>query len=233
MHGIQSRSVLVVGHADGDGHLAAEQTRRNALAAGANECDVVVDPKITRNYKFWLTNLSCLDYRRYDSIFFVDIMFHSHFVSDSIEALTELARKYPEKNFSCRDHHEIGMDHVLPDNLSIQFSSTVFECCFGEPSELMLIAAICDYEPEPVLEHLQPIHYLRARGVQRAAADYSRLAGVNLMALLRNDCWDIIEEIALEDDHHHKTVRGIRPKSTPPTRGLKRAIHAGKALSLL
>ena len=54
----KNRYVLIVGHADADGHLAAEQSRRNALRNGARECEVFVDAKCTASYRIWRHRLA-------------------------------------------------------------------------------------------------------------------------------------------------------------------------------
>ncbi len=44
---VENKRVLIIGHADGDGHLAAEQSRRNAIEAGTISCTLQVDSQIT------------------------------------------------------------------------------------------------------------------------------------------------------------------------------------------
>ena len=49
-----SNRALVIGHADADGYIIAEQTRRNLAEVKSFEVDVVVDPHRTKDHKTWL-----------------------------------------------------------------------------------------------------------------------------------------------------------------------------------
>lgn len=217
---------LVVGHADGDGHLAAEQSRRNLLSAGFARVDVLVDPRITAGHRFWDRYLGGLALGDADLIVFVDLMFSPSDPVASFEALSRRARSEPGRRFKVVDHHPVTDLPPTPPNLSIEFTREVFRCCQGKPSELMLIASVCDRDEAPV-EHLLSDHHRRmAVGVQRAAADRHGLAGRGLLRLLRQNRWDVLGQLADDASEFHRRVRGVRPQSLPPSAALEQARSA-------
>ncbi len=73
---VKGRRVLVIGHADGDGHLAVEQSRRNLHAEGALTIEVLVEPPITSGWRFWETALGSVDFGEAELVLFVDLMFN-------------------------------------------------------------------------------------------------------------------------------------------------------------
>lgn len=221
----KNRHVLIVGHADADGHLAAEQSRRNSLRSGASRCEVFVDVKRTANYRIWRNHLSEIPICSADTVVFVDLMFHPDDVVGSVNVLTELASENPEKQFIVIDHHPYSGLPALSVNLSIWFTSAVYTCCFGPPSALMVVAAICDRDEEPVVAMIDETMRRRALGMERAAADRT-LAGNNLLRLLASDRWDLIEELAKEPKDVHQRVRGRRHSQQPLSPGLERAREA-------
>ncbi len=218
----KNRRVLIVGHADADGHLAAEQSRRNTLRSGASRCEVFVDVKRTANYRIWRNHLPEIPICSADTVVFVDLMFHPDDVVGSVNVLTELASKNPEKQFIVIDHHPYSGLPALSVNLSIWFTSAVYTCCFGPPSALMVVAAICDRDEEPVVAMIDETMRRRALGMERAAADRN-LAGSKLLRLLANDRWDLIEQLAEESKDVHQRVRGRRHSRQPLSPGLERA----------
>lgn len=221
---VKSHHVLIVGHADADGHLAAEQSRRNALRMGARSCDVVVDPRRTAGYRMWRNHLPDIPIARADTVMFVDIMFDPDDPSDSVLNLIELASKNPGKRFIAIDHHPVLGLPELPQNLGIWFTSAVYTCCFGLPSWLMVVAAICDRDEGPVAPMIDDTMRLRAVGMKRAVADRD-LAGEKLLRLLAADRWDLLELLAKESKGRHKCVRGRRLRQQPSSLGLAQA-HA-------
>ena len=221
----KNRRVLIVGHADADGHLATEQSRRNASRSGASRCDVFVDVKRTANYRIWRNHLSEIPICSADTVVFVDLMFHPDDVVGSVNVLAELASENPEKQFIVIDHHPYSGLPALSVNLSIWFTSAVYTCCFGPPSALMVVAAICDRDEEPVVAMIDETMRRRALGMERAAADHT-LAGNNLLRLLENDRWDLIEQLAEEPKDVHQRARGRRHSRQPLSPGLERAREA-------
>lgn len=219
---VKDHRVLIVGHADADGHLAAEQSRRNALKMGARRCEVFIDRRLTAGYRIWSNHLSEIPSAEADFIVFVDIMLHPHNPSDSAGALIDLALKNPQKTFVVIDHHPILGLPALPENLGIWFTSAVYTCCFGLPSWLMVVAAICDHDEKPVAMMIDDTMRLRALGMERAVAD-PELTGGKLLGLLAKDRWDLIETLAEEPPKFHKCVRGKRLRQQPLSMGLAQA----------
>lgn len=221
---VRDRSVLIVGHADADGHLAAEQSRRNALDMGATACDVLVDPRITAGRHMWRKHLPEIPVNGADTVIFVDLMFQPADPADSAEAIAELARQHADKTFIVIDHHPVFGLPSLPHNVSLWFTPAVYTCCFGIPGLLMVIASVCDRDEGPVASMIDATTRRRALGMERAAAD-ADLAGARLLRLLRDDRWDIIEAVAEEPRDVHRRVRGRRTRKQPDSSGLMRA-HA-------
>lgn len=223
---IQNRRLLVVGHADGDGYLASEQSRRNALSCGATSCDIFIDPRITSGYRFWDRHLEEFDMGDADTVVFVDLMLNYKSPRDSFERICARATSDPDRHFIYIDHHPISDLPAAPGNLEIRFSEIVYQCCLGDPSELMLIASICDRDEAPVRDHIEDLHRLRAVGVSRAAADRRGLAGAPLQQLLREDRWDILDALGQEDREFHRIVRGARSSKSPSSPSLEAARYA-------
>ena len=225
---VKGHHVLIVGHADADGHLAAEQSRCNVLRMGACRCEVLVDPKRTASYRMWHNHLPEIPIARADTVIFVDIMFPPDDPSDSVWNLIELANKNPGKSFVVIDHHPVLGLPELPQNLGIWFTSAVYTCCFGLPTWLMVVAAICDRDEGPVAPMIDNTMRLRALGMERAVADRD-LAGEKLLRLLAADRWDLLETLAKDSNDMHKRVRGRRLRQQPLSVGLAQA-HAAIGL---
>ena len=219
---VNKQRVLVVGHSDADGHLAAEQSRRNILQLGALLCDTFVDKTFTSGQRIWQKYLSHVPIEKYDRVVFVDLMFHPEQVRESVGEIVNLAEKHSEKQIMVIDHHPTSGLPSLPDNLSICFTSIVYACCYGAPSDLMVIASLCENEEEPVLPMVDDGIRRRALGMTRAAAD-PNIAGSALLKLLSKDRWDIIERLADEPKDIHKRVRGRRHSQQPESPGLLQA----------
>lgn len=212
---VEDHNVLVIAHADGDGHIAGEQSRRNCINWGASKCEVYVDPKTTSGYRFWEKYLANFQIGDAQVVIFVDLMLRPQTPNISLFALTEFCEVNSDCLFIMIDHHPIGGLPAVPANLQIWFTSTVYTCCFGPPSELMLVASICDKDAEPVNGLLKTVHHLRALGVSRAAADRSGLAGSGLLQLLAHDKWDLLESLGEEDPMLHRTAWGNRLTRLP------------------
>lgn len=220
----KGKRVLVVGHADADGHLAAEQSRRNVLKLGAKSCSVFVDPGVTKNYRFWDRHLPNFDFGEAETIIFVDIMLNPKTLKKSFACLIEKVLKEKHRQFILIDHHPLGGLPGIPENLKICFTPIVYTCCYGPPSDIMIVASICDRDEKPIQEMITFTHRHRAKGVRRAAADTKELAGAPLLRLLSLDRWDIIESLADENDDMHRTVRGMRLLRLPSSD----ALHAAR-----
>lgn len=219
---VKNCNVLIVGHADADGHLAAEQSRRNTLRSGARVCDVFVDAKRTAGYRIWRNYLTEIPIYKADTVVFVDLMFDPGNVSESVGALVNIARENPDKSFVVIDHHPVAGLPALPPNLGIWFTPAVYTCCLGAPSDLMVVAAICDHDEEPVTAMIDETMRRRALGMGRATADPD-LRGEKLLRLLAADRWDLIEQLAEEPRDMHRRVRGRRYARQPLSPALEQA----------
>lgn len=220
MFDLNGRSALVIGHADGDGHIAAEQSRRNLISANARNCDVLVRPGLTSSFRFWEKSLNTVDLGSAEVVVFVDIALNPHNPKRSLEAVFDRANSERDRMFLLIDHHPVNRLPRAPENVFINLTSTVFTCCYGLPSNLMIVAAICDKDELPVKHLIQPMHRKRALGISRGAADKHGLAGKQLLALLQADRWDLIEKLAEEPKTLHKRVRGNRLLTLRPSSGL-------------
>ena len=199
-------SAVVFGHADADGHLAAERTR-DWLSQRELSVDIVVSSD-TRNYRFW-DKLSNFDLSEYDVVVFVDIAFRFRNPSESLARLLEVSDPQPQKRFVAIDHHPLLRPQTPRRNVQLCDVTDPYDCCLGVPDpELMQVAALCDgshtmINPTPVLKK-------RALGVKRAAADVRGVAGDGLLMLIRERQWDFFEALADEDQELHRSARGVR-----------------------
>ena len=200
---------IVFGHADGDGHLAAEQSRANLQSAGVDVNEVVVSAA-TASYRFWERTFPYFDFGGFQLSLVVDVAFDFRNPDRSLEAVLGTALAYPSTDFLIIDHHPLKQPASPLPNLTLVDVDSVYHCCFGEPSEeLMVVAAICDGDGARVRSKSSPQLEKRAVGVRRAAADRD-VAGARLMNLLRQRRWDFFEALAEEPAHFHQTVRGRR-----------------------
>lgn len=209
------RNALVFAHSDADGHLAAEQTRRNLLKAGYHVSDVIVHPTLTRSYRFWEQHFQEADFGDNEHVFIVDIMLASRDQATTWGALLTRVRAERDRQFHIIDHHDVQLPASVPSNLHVTISKSVYECCYGTPSELMLLAAICDRDEEPVRHLLTERHRRLAVGIARAVSERNVLAGAPLLRLLRDECWGVFEQLAEEPAAFHRTFYGNRTAKEP------------------
>lgn len=209
------QSVLIFGHADGDGHLAAEQSRENLEKDGYQVLKVIADPAITRGCKFWETHFQTYDFGKADLIVVIDIMFDRQMPRRSYDALVNRCNQESGRRFIVIDHHPTKGLPARPDNLEVVFSKNVYTCCYGPPSELMVIASICDNDEGPVQHLITDTHRKRALGIKRAVSDRLGMAGELSLKLLKARSWDIFEHLADEPSAYHRTMYGNRIDQTP------------------
>jgi hypothetical protein len=212
---IMSHRVLVIGHADADGYIIAEQTRRNLALVKSFDVDVVVDPLRTKDHKAWL-NLDKLDeIEGAEYVFFVDLMFAPATYAVEARALTDFVRSKPDKRFFLVDHHPLPLQRlVAADNLRMVYRSDVAECVIGPRTGMMVVAALCEPQLSEVADSVkETLHIELAKGMKRAAALGGPLDGKKLLALLRADRWDALLELARDDPGFHRLPRGRRPKN--------------------
>ena len=203
-------SAIVFGHADADGHLAAEQTRDYLVDRGITVTTLVSSK--THNYRFW-DKLPEFDLSDYELVVFVDIAFRFRDPSESLARLLNVSDRQALKQFIVIDHHPLVLPQNPRRNVLLLEVSDPYECCLGVPdSDLMQVAALCDGSPTTVAP--TPLLRRRALGVKRAAADVGGVAGDGLLELIRERRWDFFEALADENHEMHRSARGIRRRSS-------------------
>lgn len=211
-----TRQVIILSHADADGHLIAEQTRRNLALLSCFEVTTVVDPDRTKDHKVWHKLYEFEGIEDADLVFFVDLMFSPVSFGAESRALVEFVQSYPDKKFFMVDHHPLPFRRLgYATNLRAVYRPDVFDCVFGPRSGMMVVAAICEKQAARVSDIKGPEHELLAVGVRRAAALGGPLPGEKLLALMRWDCWDKLAELGREGREHHRLPRGRRPANAP------------------
>jgi hypothetical protein len=221
MHAMMHK-VLIVGHADGDGHLISEQVRRNLSLIDSFDVSVVVDPLRTQGHKSWLKLDAIYEIKEADYVFFVDLMFGPQSYVEEANALVKFAEAFPEKHFFLIDHHPIPLARLAPAaNLRVMYRREVSECVLGPRSGMMVVAALCEHQTEEVADIKTPIHDALAVGMIRAAAHGGPLAGEKLLALLRADKWDALFQLGTDDAQYHYLPRGRRPSNRPQSDTLR------------
>ena len=204
---------IIFGHADADGHLAAEQTRTNMTREGIEVRELIVGPE-TKNYKFWESTFATVDLREFRLAVVVDIAFSFRDTDQSVRCLLRTVECHAETHFLVIDHHPLNHSDNIPNNLSLIQVDSAYDCCVGTPSdELMVVAAICDGDAKVVKPRTLPEHVKRATGIRRAAADIGGIAGSTLLSLIRDRNWDFFEALATEPAECHRNVRGRRVAS--------------------
>lgn len=218
-----TQSVLVVGHADADGHLIAEQVRRNMDSVGVFDVHVVVDPDRTKDHKVWqkLEELE-EDVRSANIVLFVDMMFGPDSFVGEAKALVEFVRSYSDKRFFLVDHHPVPYRRLSrAENLRALYRPEVCECAFGPQSGLMILASLCENQKSEVKDIVRPPHDTLALGLRRAAALGGSLPGAKLLALLRADCWEGLFALGAEEGRFHYLPRGRRPSGFSESQALQ------------
>lgn len=217
------RDVLVVSHADADGHVIAEQVRRNLGLIPTFRVTTLVDVVRTKDHKTWtkLGQISEID--QFEIVFFVDLMFApSSFVAEA-DALVRFVTDRPMKRFFVLDHHPLPIRLLgRAKNLHAQYQRDVVDCTFGSPSWMMAIAALLEKQPTRVTSFTQD-HRDLAEGIRRAAAPGGPLPGEKLSALLRYEYWGELIALGRDDKQNHRLPRGRRParwKASEPLRSL-------------
>ena len=218
-----TRQVLIISHADADGHLIAEQTRRNLDLVESFDVDVVVDPERTKDHKVWLNLNTLPEIDDADYVFFVDLMFAPTSYAEEAAALVDFVRARPGKRFFLIDHHPLPLHRLEPaDNLRVMYRPDVFDCAIGPRSGMMVVAALCEKQADRVAAVKQPAHDVLAKGVKRAAALGGPLPGAKLLALLRHDEWHSLAALGEDDREFHQLPRGRRPAGRPYSETLKK-----------
>ncbi len=227
---MKKKKAIVIGHSDGDGHLAVINSVENLIDDGYKIIKSIVDPSVTRNCKFWTNHFPYLDFTDAELIVIVDIMFDRKNPNSSINEIEKRARQEPFRSFNIIDHHSIKNKKLNCTNVKIRIVDKVYDCCYGEPSELMLVASICDNDESPVQSLLTETHRKRAYGVKRAVTDKKGMAGDITLNLIKNRVWGLFEALADEPKEYHKTFYGNRIQKIPQSPILQ-AVHYSKGIA--
>lgn len=212
------RNVLVVGHADADGHVIAEQTRRNLSRVSSFDVELVVDPERTKDHRAWTKLDAIPELEGRDIVVFVDMMFAPASFAAEAAALVVFAKAHPDTLFFVLDHHPLPLGRLSQaPNLRALYRDDVYECTLGTPSNMMVAAALCEKQDSAVKSKKTPDDIDRAEGLRRAAAPGGTLAGAKLSALLRADRWEELAQLGREDAKFHRLTRGRRSSSEPPS----------------
>lgn len=203
--------VLIVSHSDADGHVIAEQVRRNLDKVPSFDVSMVVDPRRTSGHRLWTKLEQLHEIESNDIVFFVDLMFAPASFAAEADSLVQFVNDRPDKLFFLIDHHPLP-NRRLSDarNLSAVYKRDVLDCTFGNSSWMMVIAALLEKQPTRAKQIKTPIHDELAAGVRRAAAVGGPLPGEKLMALMRFDRWHDLLELGREERTAHRLPRGRR-----------------------
>lgn len=210
------KRVLVVSHADADGHVIAEQARRNLAAVPTFEVSTVVDPARTMDHRTWTKLETLPEIDANEIVFFVDLMFAPKSFAAEADALVEFALARPKTSFFVLDHHPLPLRRLQrASNLHPVYRPDVYDCTFGYSTHMMVIAALLETQPSRTETWIQPDDDALVKGIKRAAARNGPLAGDKLLALLQHDCWTELEELGRDDARFHRLPRGLRPLGAP------------------
>lgn len=216
------KPVLIVSHADADGHIIAEQTRRNLAMVPAFSVSTVVDPARTRDHRVWMRLGQIREIDVSEIVFFVDLMFAPDSFVAEANALSEFAMERPAKRFFVLDHHPLPLERLRrAPNLGAAYRADVVDCTFGRASWLMVIAALLEKQPTRARAESED-QKLLAEGIRRAAAIGGPLPGEKLLALIRFECWDELIELGRDDPSFHRLPRGFRPAKAKVSNILRR-----------
>lgn len=207
------KNVLVVSHADADGHVIAEQVRRNLERVPTFNVATLVDIERTKDHKTW-TKLDTLhELERAELVCFVDLMFApSSFVAEA-NALVDFATARSSKRFFLIDHHPLPLRLLArASNLHAVYRRDVVDCTFGNQSWMMAVAALLEKQPTRAREFTTADHKDLAEGIRRAAAPGGPLPGQKLLALLKHERWAELISLGRDDKSAHRLPRGRRPR---------------------
>jgi hypothetical protein len=208
------KQVLIMSHADADGHVIAEQVRRNLVMVPTFEVSTVVDTERTRDHRIWMNLERISEIETSEIVFFVDLMFAPPSFVAEAEALVGFVLQRRTKEFFLLDHHPLPLKRLSHAyNLHSVYRPDVVDCTFGHASWLMVIAALLEKQPTRIIANAE--QKLLAKGVKRAAAIGGPLAGDKLLTLMRFERWGELLELGRDDAIFHRLPRGRRPTNDP------------------
>ena len=217
------QSVLVIGHADADGHLITEQVRRNLARIKYFDVKTIVDPDRTKDHRVWMSLDSITEIEDADIVFFVDLMFAPNSFYEEAKALTHFVDTHSKTRFFLLDHHPLPLRLLSSaSHLRVLYRPDVFDCAIGPRSGMMVVAALCERQNSKVADIKEDIHDILAIGMRRAAALGGDLPGNKLLALLRANCWSEIRQLGEDDRKFHRLPRGRRSVNQPRSETLLR-----------
>jgi hypothetical protein len=214
------RTALVVGHADADGHIIADQLRRQLSAIPSFQVTVRVDPKLTEGHRAWTRLHKVIpDDENYDIVFFADLMFAPKSFHDEADSLVSFAQSRRGTRFYVLDHHPLPLQRLQrAQNIRAVYRDDVVDCSLGgsteAPSWEMVVAALCEKQPTRVMSASNHRQRMVAKGMRRAAALGGTLNGPMLMAIVGAGEWDEIAALGEEDNSLHHLPRGRRPSDS-------------------
>jgi hypothetical protein len=218
-----SRPVLVVSHADADGHVIAEQVRRNLESVSSFKVTTLVDPVRTKDHKAWTRLDEINEIESSDWVFFVDLMFAPSSFETEASALVKFANDRPSKMFFVLDHHPLPLRRLSSaPNVRAVYRQDVLDCTWGTASWLMVVAALCEKQPTRAKKMKSPILDVLVKGIRRAAAPGGSLSGEKLSALMRFDQWDGLVDVGREESAEHRLPRGRRDPTETPSKAMAR-----------
>lgn len=225
-------SVVVISHADADGHLIGEQVRRNLALVNSFSVEVVIDPDITKDHNVWhrLNDIEAIVHS--EIVFFVDLMFSPNTFAEEASALVQFTKNNPEKKFFVMDHHPLPLRRLQSaSNLRTAYRPDVFDCSVGPRSGMMVVAAICEKQSSNVSNIKRPEHDILAKGMRRASAHGGPLQGWKLLTLMRANRWKEIEALGRDSASLYKMPRGRWSRKQPMSATLKELDEAASAIA--
>lgn len=208
--------LVVFGHADADGHVIAEQTRRNLSKLKSFDVRTIVDPYFTEGHRSWNRLVEFEFNKAPDIIIFVDLMFSPASFSQEVKGLIHFSERFPSSRIIIIDHHPLPLSKLTAaKNVTPIYRPVVANCTIGPRQDLMVLAALDENQAHTVVDRTKHFYKEMVVGLRRAAAPPGALQGQLLMSLLQHDYWPLLLALGRDDKVFHRLVRGRRPKNDP------------------
>ena len=224
--------LIIFGHADADGHVIAEQTRRNLSRLKCFDVSCVVDPYYTEGHRAWNRLVEYELEPSPDIIVFVDMMFSPASFSKEANGLLQFAEKHSSSRIIIIDHHPLPLSKLaFAENVIPIYRPIVADCTIGPRENLMVLAALDENQADTVSDRILGFYRDIVIGLRRAAAPSGALQGELLMSLLQHDYWPLLLALGRDDKTFHRLVRGRRPKNDPTSEFYDQLILSANALA--